>query len=808
MTEEQIETEKETEIQPVINIKPPGWVVFTLAVFYPLFTIGFELFTQMCAESLFDPMPTIFHKILLLIVPLANFLVWKQLRSKRILNIRSLMLLCTISIGVSGFYTLIFLPVTPFAVVGIIFFGYGLLPLAPLVSFIMGIRLYGEFKGEHDKKLVGNSFLLKGISISILLLMVIDIPSAVTKWGVNLAVSDSIETRERGIRLLQSMGSKDQLLGYCYDGNRRTSGPLSFVVMIFGQHSYISSSDAREIFYRVTGELFNTYPVPYQGGRWDRFDEFSFDADQGGTEVGGRIKGLELITSKIDGSISGDDGVAYFEWTLEFKNDSSRQREARVQIALPPNAVVSRATLWINDEEREAAFAGKGKARQAYERVVRRRQDPLLVTSVGADRILAQAFPIAAKGGTIKFRLGMTTPLSLNNRENASLVLPAIVDRNFGNSDDVKHTIWIESKKIIEINSSDLSSKKISENVYRLKGNISDIELSNPRKTITTVRKISLSQLVSQYDNNQQIVQQVVEIPNKVKEVLMIVVDGSVKSGKYIDQVIESLKTLPQGQKVGLLIASGDNPFIEIDHWSEEQQNKFIKLLNDYEFIGGQDNAPALAEALLKMERFHDAEILWIHSPQPIVFAEGLSKLEQVIERLPQLPLINSYGLRLGPNKLLNKLSSSFKWTLNSGTIAKKDSAENDLKEYFLSRYSTNKQLVFERIAVENVKDVPQGSKHIARLWARDKIRALMRDDPKNQAKAIEIAAKYQLVTLVSGAVVLEDQKQYDDNGLNPVDANSVPTIPEPHQWVLAFIILLMLLWFLRQNKFTLIKPL
>jgi len=795
------------QIKTATILKPPGWVVFSLAVFYPLFTIGFELFTQTCAEALFDPMPTIFHKILLLIVPIANFLIWKNLRSKASVNIHLLMLLCTISIGISGFYTLIFLPITPFAVMGIIFFGLGLLPLAPLASFIMGLRLYYKFKGEYKQKLIGRSFLLKGVSIAILLLMVIDIPSAITKWGLNLAVSDSIETSQKGIRLLQSMGNNDQLLGYCYDGNRRSSGPLSFVVMIFGQHSYVSSSDAREIFYQVTGETFNTYPVPYRGGRWERFDEFSFDADQGGTEVGGRIKGLKLISSKIDGSVSGDDGVAYLEWILEFKNDSFTQREARLQIALPPNAVVSRATLWVNGEEKEAAFAGKGKVRQAYQRVVNARRDPLLVTSVGPDRILAQAFPIAPKGGTIKFRLGITAPLELINRENVSFVLPAILDRNFTINEEVEHVFWFESKKSIKLNVANMTSQKISDSLYRLKGNITDIELSEPRKVITAERDTSFSQFVSHYDENEQIIQQVVESPVKSKEALIIVVDGSVKAGRYVDQIIASLKEIPRDQKVGLIIASNVNTFIEIDAWSEQQQSKITKALRDLEFIGGQDNAPALANAILKLENYHDAEVLWIHTPQPVAFRKSLSILEQASERLARLPEVNLYSLYAGPNKLLDKLNENSKWHLNSQTLVKTSSVKEDLKRHFASIFLAKKKLIFERIAVDTVKGIPEGSKHISRLWARDRIYTLLSEDKNNRSKAVDIAAKYQLVTMVSGAVVLESQQQYDQNGLSPVDANSVPTIPEPHQWILAFIILAMTLWFLKKNKLNLTTP-
>ena len=163
------------------------------------------------------------------------------------------------------------------------------------------------------------------------------------------------------------------------------------------------------------GVPFNARPAPFEKGNWSRFADFQFDDDHGGTQVGGRLKGLDLVSSRIDGSISGDDAVAYLEWTVEFRNSGSIDREARLQLALPPGGVVSRATLWVNGEEREAAYGGRGEVRAAYQRVaVQQRRDPLLVTTKGADRVLAQAFPVPRNGGTIKFKLGITAPLEID----------------------------------------------------------------------------------------------------------------------------------------------------------------------------------------------------------------------------------------------------------------------------------------------------------------------------------------------------------------------------------------------------------
>ena len=281
---------------------------------------------------------------------------------------------------------------------------------------------------------------------------------------------------------------------------------------------------------------------------------------------------------------------------------------------------------------------------------------------------------------------------------------------------------------------------------------------------------------------------------------MLIVVDGSVKVGPHIEAIIDSLDQIPQGKKVGLVVASGENFSVEIAEWSDNQKAKIIASLRDAEFVGGQDNAPALANAIKLLEQYEAAELLWIHSPQPILFEGTSALLEQATSRLIRLPKISLYSLQSGPNKLLDDSN----WVLASGTIPRLGAVKADLGTYFDSIFSMTSRPAFQR-TVGDTDLVPlTGSQHIARLWAKDQVYSLLeKDDKKN---AISLAAKYQLVTAVSGAVVLESEQQYKDNDLTPVGENTVPTIPEPHQWILAFIMVAFIIWFLRQNKFALIR--
>ena len=84
----------------------------------------------------------------------------------------------------------------------------------------------------------------------------------------------------------------------------------------------------------------------------------------------------------------------------------------------------------------------------------------------------------------------------------------------------------------------------------------------------------------------------------------------------------------------------------------------------------------------------------------------------------------------------------------------------------------------------------------MARLWANGEVlRLAAAHDENKNAEAVKLAVNYQLVTPVSGAVVLETKEQYERNNLEAVNPNSVPTIPEPEEWLLIAVVGVVLLW-------------
>jgi hypothetical protein len=776
--------------------RPGEWLI-VVGVAYPAAVIAIELIWHMCAKAVFDPMPTYWHVAAASLVPACNLLVWTNLRDGAPLGIKSLAFANGVAIAIAGFYALLFLPILPIALLALLI-GIGILPMAPLAAFLCALRLRFALR-ERDTSRTSYRALLGGVAVGFALLLVLDVPSAATRLGIQWAASSDPSERERGLTLLRTFGDDELLLRLCYSATARPTGLLSAFV-VFGESIWLDSRqqiaaspvEAREIYYRVHGEPFNAKPAPFEDGKWSRFADFQFDNDHGGTQVGGRLKGLHMVASRIDGSISGDDAVAYLEWTVEFRNSEWTDREARMQVMLPPGGVVSRATLWVNGEEREAAYGGRGEVRAAYQRVaVQQRRDPLLVTSKGADRALGQAFPVPRNGGTIKFKLGITAPLELIDESKARLTLPAIADRNFSFALDTSHSVWIESKLPLTASAPGIGSSRVDGRLFRISGAVSDRGLSRPRATITVDRNPNAGRLAARIGEGEFVVQEVTR-GTPATASLMLVIDGSGRLAETGAKLIEALDAIPPGTKVGAIIAAEPMQRIALAPWSDLQKRNVARLLRSTSFIGGQDNAPALAEALQMVETEPHATLLWVHGPQPISFRDGTARLEQAVARLSRLPDVVLYSVEPGPNELLP--DAPWGWTARS--LPRTGSPDADLSNYFARTLSIRRQ------QAQAPEGLTKGSEHIARLWASDRVLELMRADPTgNRAAAVALATQYRLVTPVSGAVVLETQQQYDESRLTPVSQATVPTVPEPHEWALLLIACAALSWWIWRRR-------
>jgi hypothetical protein len=787
------------------RVHTPGIPSLIFGVAFPAAVGLIELMSRMCATTFFDPMPTFWHVLAVGGVPASNLLIWHHLHERTTWSPTWLAFANGGAIAIAAFYALLFLPLMPLALVAIPF-GIGLLPFAPFVSLAAALLLRRDFRARHADRRSGGP-LLAGLATGIALLLGLDVQSAATRIGIEWAASSVPTQRERGLTLLRTIGDDDLLLRLCYDTAGRPTGLLSALVLL-GEAAWLnpvqreiaqSPAEVREIYYRVHGVPFNAKPAPFENGKWSRFADFQVDDDHGGSQVGGRLKGLSLASSRLDGRITGDDAVAYLEWTFEFRNSEFVDREVRLQLALPPGGIVSRATLWVNGEEREAAYGGRNEARAAYQRVaVQQRRDPLLVTTKGADRVLLQAFPVPRNGGTIKLKVGITAPLEIADPAKARLWLPAIVDRNFSFPPTNRHGVWIESTQALSASMPGLASSRPDARLFRISGAIGDGQLSRTRQAITVDRNPAINRLVARIGEDEPVVQEVVPAAPQAVSAMMLVIDGSARLAETAAQLIAALDAIRPGVKVGAIVASEPTRVVPLAPWSDTQKQAIVRLLRSASFYGGQDNTPALTEAMQLLEAEANATLLWIHGPQPVSFRGSAVGLEQATARLSRLPDVLLYAVEPGPNELLPDTP----WAWSARSLPQTGSPRADLSGALARASGQAQSLVIRRAQGQATDGLAKGSDHIARLWARDRVLDLMRtNQAHNRAAAVALATRYHLVTPVSGAVVLETKQQYDESRLTPVSQATVPTVPEPHEWVLALIACAALLWLARQAR-------
>jgi hypothetical protein len=261
--------------------------------------------------------------------------------------------------------------------------------------------------------------------------------------------------------------------------------------------------------------------------------------------------------------------------------------------------------------------------------------------------------------------------------------------------------------------------------------------------------------------------------------------------------IIRALNAIPETAKVGAVVASETARQVKPAPFTTDQKERIIDLLRSVSFRGGQDNAPALADALAMLESEPGAMLLWLHGPQPISFRSGAARLEQAMARLTRLPDVVLYNAEPGPNEVLPDAP----WAWAAQSLPQTGSVKRDLTAFFARATGQTPMFTVQR-RVEITDTSNTGSDHIARLWANDRVRDMMRASPNtNRAAATALAAQYQLITPVSGAVVLESKQQYDENRLTPVSQATVPTVPEPHEWALMFVALAGLIWLASRKR-------
>src|SRR5262249_23331908 len=188
------------------------------------------------------------------------------------------------------------------------------------------------------------------------------------------------------------------------------------------------------------------------------------------------------------------------------------------------------------------------------------RRDPLLVTTKGADRVLAQAFPVPRNGGILKFKIGITAPLELETTSVARLTLPAVIGRNFTFPSGTSHSVWIENKTSLASSVPGPAGSRVDGRGFRIGGSIDEGQLSSVRVTIAVDRDPDRRVVTSRLGDGELIVQEVVSQEPPSAAPLMLVIDGSARLKTVVPQLVTALEGIPPATPVAPILPAEPLP--------------------------------------------------------------------------------------------------------------------------------------------------------------------------------------------------------------------------------------------------------
>jgi hypothetical protein len=756
--------------------------VMFFGVILPVLVILLEVFTGFCGGAFFDPVPTFWHAILLISVPVLNFWLLKKGGTA---GSREQGIAAGVMLIVAGFYGLLFVPLLPLSIPAVVVFGMGFLSLSPILAFWAGWKIVGKNREKVAQPWLFRQGLRIGAVAAIFALLALEVPGLWTRVQLERAVSDEAETEEAGVAALRMFHSERTLLRSCYERGTMMSGstdisgwimngwkvPMAFLGESMGRQG--DRDRMREVFFRATGKPFNSIKPPrlstgglVGSGRGNDVEELEFDDALGGDQVAMRLKNLELAESRFDGHADSISRIGYGEWTMVFKNSGMEAKEARCQVRLPRGGKVSRLTLWVEGEPREAAFSSVSKVKAAYQEVaVVQRRDPVLVTMAGPDTVLVQCFPVPARG-EMKIRFGITAPL-----DGELWDLPRVVERNFGVRNGAEHSMWMQADREFTCSGAGECHKDGEGFSATSSEELEEVLESGRMLQFDGLAKVSAPVWCEDRfaeGAGKYLERRIEKAERAGVDRLVVVVDGSVSMADDADMLAEIFEKFPESD-LEVIIADDEVRPVGRDGFG------------DYQFTGGRDNGPALRAAISKAKEGENGAVVWLHGPQAVDLAETEALL-QLLERGTQRVQIHDMEMAYGPNRLSEALGKEGLLERGPTLYNKRGQLENFFRN--LLDGGRKDVAVWTRSESPPADGATKVWDHLARIWAMEK-------SESNDPDRAKIAAAYQLVTPVSGAVVLETIEQFRRHGLEPVDGSgtpAVPALPEPSTGLLVML--------------------
>jgi hypothetical protein len=255
---------------------------------------------------------------------------------------------------------------------------------------------------------------------------------------------------------------------------------------------------------------------------------------------------------------------------------------------------------------------------------------------------------------------------------------------------------------------------------------------------------------------------------------------------RFLADVADSLTTLPTEAEIAILLVT-DGGAKQLFPFQQGTLDLFRTLAKELKVVhceGGKSNIPALLEAWDLVAASSQAVIVWIHGPIPEIFDSPEPLVQRWQEAAGKHRLFEVQS-EPGPNRVTEALGIAPGFE----SVIRRSSLSADLRRVFsaCNLASVQTEMVREsgrRQPEQAIRVSPESVWAHACLWANDRIIGFLKEPHPNEPAALKLAKRYQLVTPVSGAVVLETDLQYTITGVvggvPPTGSRSLASLDEP----------------------------
>ena len=502
--------------------------------------------------------------------------------------------------------------------------------------------------------------------------------------------------------------------------------------------------------------------------------------------------GENLFTENVNTSVKiwPQFAMAYTEKLITVSNFSnlkgwSDQDEAIYTFHLPEGGVVTSLSLWIDGKEAKGILTTKEKAALAYRTIVGyERRDPSLVQWQEGNTVSVRVFPVIA-GQSRVFKIGITSPLEKQvgklGYQNIYFDGPSAANA----TENV--TIRFEKKPEHFIQLASFTSE--NNQVFKSSGKYkADWKIAIDEETLSTQR--------FNFDGRSYFVRPYQKQRTDVRIQSIFLDINKSWTEKEFQQLFRSV----ENQNVyvyhnEMVLLTDENKEEEFRYLSKNQFSLFpLQEIKEPEHSLVVSKSPPLSPNLhdLKDSRF-------------------FREMQEYLKSNHKIRLFN-LGTELSP--YLKSLKEYRVFNYEHGSV-------NDLEKLLATRqFATdieNDGLVVIDNAEIAIGSSPEKSSstapdHLMRLFAYNHIlqkagRELLTSDSL-KSELVEESKKAYVVTPVSSLVVLETQADYDrfkiesadkslqnasSNGLQSASRRGTGAVPEPHEWALIIIAILLL---------------